>query len=191
MADVPELSGRVRLRRFVTGDVGNLVELDSDPEVIRYLFRKPPDRYAVQAALAGILAGYERHPGFGQWAAELVESEEFIGWFSLHASTPDTLRCPELGYRLRRRHWGQGLAGAASVQLVEWAFLVRGVDAVRAQTMAVNIASRRVMAKAGLRHVRTFHLDFDDPLPGTEAGEVEYAISRAEWLRQREGAFRR
>jgi hypothetical protein len=38
------------------------------------------------------------------------------------------------------------------------------------------------MAGCGLRHVRTFHLAVDDPLPGTEHGEVEYAITRAEWL---------
>jgi RimJ/RimL family protein N-acetyltransferase len=48
--------------------------------------------------------------------------------------------------------------------------------------MAVNLASRRVMSKAGLRHLRTFHVDFADPLPGSDAGEVEYAITRDEWL---------
>ena len=44
--------------------------------------------------------------------------------------------------------------------------------------MAVNLASRRVMEKSGLRYVRRFNLDFDDPLPGTEQGEVEYALTR-------------
>ena len=48
--------------------------------------------------------------------------------------------------------------------------------------MAVNLGSRRVMEKAGLAFVRTFHLEWDDPLEGTEQGEVEYAITRAEWL---------
>jgi hypothetical protein len=43
------------------------------------------------------------------------------------------------------------------------------------------------MRSVGLRHVRTFHLDFDDPLPGSEQGEVEYALSRQEWLLARPG----
>lgn len=48
--------------------------------------------------------------------------------------------------------------------------------------MTVNTPSRATMASVGLRYVRTFHQDFDDPLPGTEQGEVEYAITREEWL---------
>jgi hypothetical protein len=43
-------------------------------------------------------------------------------------------------------------------------------------------ASRATMAAADLRYVRTFHLDWEDPLPGSELGEVEYAISREQWL---------
>jgi hypothetical protein len=42
--------------------------------------------------------------------------------------------------------------------------------------MAVNAGSRRVLERAGLRYVRTFHLDWADPLPGAEHGEVEYAL---------------
>jgi hypothetical protein len=40
------------------------------------------------------------------------------------------------------------------------------------------------MASLGMTHVRTSSLDVDDPLPGSEQGEVEYAITRAEWLRR-------
>ena len=47
--------------------------------------------------------------------------------------------------------------------------------------MAVNAGSRGVLASVGLSFVRTFHEVFDDPVPGTEQGEVEYAVTRAEW----------
>lgn len=50
-----------------------------------------------------------------------------------------------------------------------------------AETMAVNQASRATMVSIGMTHVRTFHLDFEEPLPGSELGEVEYAISRGDW----------
>jgi hypothetical protein len=56
-----------------------------------------------------------------------------------------------------------------------------GARRVWAETMAVNLPSRRVMEKSGLIHVRTFHLEWEDPLPGTEYGEVEYALERADW----------
>lgn len=50
--------------------------------------------------------------------------------------------------------------------------------------MAVNTASRRVLEKVGMRHLRTFHSDYPDPLPGTEHGEVVYGISLADWVVQ-------
>jgi RimJ/RimL family protein N-acetyltransferase len=48
--------------------------------------------------------------------------------------------------------------------------------------MAVNTGSRRVMEKAGLRYDRTVHLDWPEPLDGTDQGEVEYRLLRGEWL---------
>jgi hypothetical protein len=38
------------------------------------------------------------------------------------------------------------------------------------------------MAAIGLRHVRTFHLDWDEPLPRHRTGEVAYVITREQWL---------
>jgi RimJ/RimL family protein N-acetyltransferase len=58
------------------------------------------------------------------------------------------------------------------------------VRRVFAQTMAVNTASRRVMEKAGLAHVRIFHEDWPDPIEGAEHGEVEYSLTKADWGRQ-------
>ncbi|MEV5708789.1 GNAT family protein [Actinoallomurus sp. NPDC052274] len=58
-------------------------------------------------------------------------------------------------------------------------------ERVVAETMTVNAASRRVMEKAGLTLVRTFHPDGLEPIEGSEHGEVEYALSRADWERKR------
>ena len=56
-----------------------------------------------------------------------------------------------------------------------------GATRVVATTMAVNVASRRVMEKVGLRLVGTVHQDWPDPLEGAEEGDVEYVLTRAEW----------
>jgi RimJ/RimL family protein N-acetyltransferase len=50
--------------------------------------------------------------------------------------------------------------------------------------MAVNEASRGVMAAVGMSHVRTYFPDWDEPLAGAERGEVEYEITLDEWRRQ-------
>jgi RimJ/RimL family protein N-acetyltransferase len=65
---------------------------------------------------------------------------------------------------------------------VRRAFADLGAREVVATTMAVNTGSRRVMEKAGLRYDRTVHLDWPEPLDGTEQGEVEYRLLRGEWL---------
>jgi len=49
--------------------------------------------------------------------------------------------------------------------------------------MVVNVASRRVMEKAGLKFVRTFHQPWPDYIEGQEHGDVEYALLRSEWER--------
>jgi len=55
---------------------------------------------------------------------------------------------------------------------------------VFASTMAVNVASRRVMEKAGLTLVRTFHQSWPEVIDGAELGDVEYALTRADWEQQ-------
>lgn len=67
-------------------------------------------------------------------------------------------------------------------ELLRYGFKELGLMEVVGQTMAVNEASRATMKACGMRHLRTFYAEFDDPIPGTEEGEVEYAITREEWL---------
>ncbi len=78
-----------------------------------------------------------------------------------------------------------GATGAAA--LLDHGFATLGLHTVWAETMAVNVASRIVMAKLGMRHVRTDHRRWDEPLPGTEHGEVIYEITSNEWLSRRSG----
>ncbi|WP_104479828.1 GNAT family N-acetyltransferase [Actinokineospora auranticolor] len=173
---------RLTLRRFTRADVDNLVSLDADPQVMRYLTGGvPTPREVVESTvLPAILAEYERGP-VGKWAA--TADSVFVGWFALDPRTPGDAREVELGYRLRTSAWGSGLATEGSLALVDMAFRELGSHRVWAETMSVNHRSRRVMEKAGLRYVRTFHLDWDNPIPGTEEGEVEYELLRAEWIR--------
>lgn len=51
--------------------------------------------------------------------------------------------------------------------------------------MAVNRASRRVLEKIGMTHVRSVHADWPDPLPGAEHGDVVYELPRSRWAATR------
>ena len=171
---------RLVLRRLTAADVELLVQLDSDVEVMRYLTGRPSPRHEIEARILEILTTYERHPHLGTFAAHEQASGRFIGWFGLQPTAQDDVA--DLGYRLHRSFWGQGYATEGSGALIAKAFTELGIRRVEAQTMAVNTRSRRVLAKAGLRFERIYHEHFDDPLPGTEYGEVEYGIDRDTWL---------
>jgi RimJ/RimL family protein N-acetyltransferase len=176
---------RLVLRRFTHDDVDNLVELDSDPVVMRYLTggRPTPSEEIRDEVLPAFLAYYKRFAGYGFWAAVEKATGQFLGWFHLRPPEGAPVDEPELGYRLRRSAWGQGYATEGSRALIHKAFSELGARRVFAETMAVNSASRRVMEKAGLRLVRTFRRPWPDPIEGDEHGEVEYALSKAEWER--------
>jgi len=72
------------------------------------------------------------------------------------------------------------LASEAAQALINWGFSTARYDRIYSQTMAVNQASRRIMEKIGLTYSRTFHPEAA-PIPGSEAGEVEYDLTRAQW----------
>lgn len=184
---------RLVLRRFTSADVENLVALDADPAVIHYITggRPTPREEVVQSVLPTFLDFHRRHDRLGFFAAERLPSppepgvgpsqSTFVGWFELRPLRDEPPDVVELGYRLVRSAWGVGLATEGARALVTLAFAELGVERVQASTMAVNVASRRVMEKAGLRFVRTFHQEWPVRIPGDEHGDVEYALTRDEW----------
>lgn len=177
---------RLVLRRFTEDDVDNLVELDGDPDVMRFINggRPTPRREIETDILPAFLAYYERFAGYGFWAAIEKSTGRFLGWFHFR---PPKVAQPgevELGYRLRRPAWGRGYATEGSRALIQKGFAEFDVQRVVAFTMVVNVASRRVMEKAGLRFVRIFHQPWPDYIEGQEEGDVEYALLRSEWEQQ-------
>jgi RimJ/RimL family protein N-acetyltransferase len=174
---------RLELRRFTADDVENLVELDGDPDVMRFINGgRPTARAEVEnEILPAFLDHYARYAGYGFWAAIEKPTGRFVGWFHFRPAEGAPPGEVELGYRLRRSAWGKGYATEGSRALIDKGFAELGVQRVVASTMVVNVASRRVMEKAGLKFVRTFHQPWPDYVEGEEEGDVEYALLRSEW----------
>ena len=177
---------RLLLRRFSESDVGNLYDLDGDPEVMRFINggRPVPRDVIREETLPRFLRAYERFEGFGVWAAIERSTGEFVGWFEFYPRKDVVPEEVELGYRLRRSAWGKGYATEGSRALIHKGFTELDVQRVVAETMAVNSASRRVMEKAGLTYVRTFHQEWPERIEGDEHGDVEYALTKVDWGRQ-------
>ena len=186
---------RLLLRRFTANDVDNLCDLDSDPDVMRFINGgTPTPREAIQNRFLPVfLSYYERFEGYGFWAAIEKSSGEFLGWFHFRppeGSSPDE---PELGYRLRKSAWGKGYGTEGSRALISKGFTELGVRRVVASTYQDNLASRRVMEKVGMTLVRTYRITSEELLAqGYQAvpealwdgDDVEYALEKADWERQ-------
>ena len=173
---------RLVIRRFTEDDAGNLFNLNSDPEVMRYLGR-PASREVLRDEIIPFHLGvYQRFDRLGTWAAESASNAEFLGWFHLRPEDGDITNI-HLGYRLRRSVWNKGLATEGSTALINMSFADLGVQRVFARTMTANAASRRVLEKCGLTLVHTVPYQGPDAdvIDGAEQGEVEYALTKPEW----------
>jgi len=162
------------------------VVLDADAEVLRYLSSQPRTREQVERGHAFRLEQGREVDGLGVWAGFLrAEPGRFVGiWMLQPPHGPSQPKVPgeaDIGYRLLREFWRQGLAKEGSRELMRYGFEVIGLQRIFAQTMAVNTPSRATMASLGMTFVRSFHEDHDEPIPGTDEGEVEYDMTRAAW----------
>ena len=169
-------TARLTLTPSTPADAADFMALETDPEVMRYLNGGHAVDHSQDNSHATFLMprGTEEYV----WTARRKAINSFVGWFCLW---PEAEKIAELGYRLRRDAWGQGLASEGAKALIDWGFKTGLYDRVFASTMAVNLGSRRVMEKIGMKYVRTAHDEWPDPIPGSEHGEVKYEWSRREW----------
>jgi RimJ/RimL family protein N-acetyltransferase len=171
---------RLRLEPVTDDHLPLLVELNSDPEVMRFLTGRaatPEETCAEWEVRRRERSDDERELGY--WVG-FERDAGFAGWWSASAYAADR-GSASLGYRLLRSQWGRGLATEGCRAMISHAFTVPGIERVVAGTMAVNTPSRGVMEKLGMVHVRTWHEEWGDPLPGSDQGEVGYELTRRQW----------
>lgn len=172
---------RLILRYFTEADAENLFQLDSDPEVMRFINGgKPTDYQVIQTqVLPKFLGHYEKYGDFGGWAVIEKNNQNFIGWLifrpaceyrfaaELNLAEDDEI---ELGYRLCRSSWGKGYATEGSRALINKGFTELDVKKICAWALAKNKASTRVMQKVGLKLEREFMFT-QDQLPSFQESE--------------------
>src|SRR5438132_2380334 len=142
---------RLVLRRWRDDDLDGLAEMNSDPEVMRFLHDGAPmTREESAEQLAGFMRHWQEH-GFGLWAAVLPETAEVIGFVGLAVPTflPEVLPAVEVGWRLERRHWGNGYATEGGGAALRFGFEDLGLDRIVSVRHRDNEASRRGDGETG------------------------------------------
>jgi len=156
------VSERLLFRELLPSDEDSLFEMDSDPDVHRYLGNTPVQSMdEIKTAITMIRKQYEEN-GVGRMAVILKETGEFLGWAGLKLITHELnghTNHYDLGYRFLKKHWGRGYATEAAEAFVEYGFNVMGLRAIYAYADAGNSNSLSVLGKAGLVQVGTFDDD--------------------------------
>jgi RimJ/RimL family protein N-acetyltransferase len=101
-------TSRFTLRPFVEADVSFLMELNSDPEVMRYTGEAPFSSVEDAKKRIAILRSEFLERKMGRFVVTESKSGEKLGWCGL--KWLDDLQVVDLGYRFFRRHWGKGIA---------------------------------------------------------------------------------
>jgi len=186
---------RLRLRRLVLADEADLIALDLDPEVMRYVGSPAGVKTTAETAARArerIRAAADGEQGpLGFWRIEAREDGAFLGLGALlpmpaHATggasaagdAPIGGGAPidgdvEIAYRLARCAWGRGLATEAAGALVAHALRAVGLPQVVAVTYPENRASQRVLDKLGFE--RRGFLDYKG------VRTTYHVLTRAAW----------
>lgn len=175
-------TARTELYPFTDKDLSLLMDLDSDPEVMTFLTGgRPSTEQECTEGLKRILALYEKHQGlFGIWKVMEKKSGEFMGWYLFRPckSDPENVNEIEIGYRLKKKFWGRGLATELSQRFIALGFTVYMVDVIWAKTLLMNLGSQNVMKKVGLKFEREFQ---EELFEGSDKRAVRYALERSAW----------
>ena len=138
----------ITYRPITPDDVDLLEALDSDPEVMRYITAgAPTPRATIVDAFIPRMLSQATRPGLGFFVVS--DDTGPLGWAHLRNDTFEPAWA-EVGYRLFRKAWGRGVATDIARTLTARAFDELGFSVVSARTLPTNLASRRVMEKAGL-----------------------------------------
>ncbi|MES2632290.1 MAG: GNAT family N-acetyltransferase [Pseudomonadota bacterium] len=145
-------TARLLMRQWRDDDRAPFAALNADPDVMRY-FPSVQSREASDASVDWTKAHHDRH-GWGNWACELKDTGEFIGFVGL--SIPKRVfpfsPCVEVGWRLARPFWGRGLASEAARESLRFGFEQLGLQEIVSMTALANLPSRAVMERIGMRN---------------------------------------
>jgi len=165
-------TARLRLRPFMPDDLDALHRFWTDPEVRRYLWDDLTiSREQVEAVLQSSLVSFQTHD-FGHWAVIHARRGSLIGFCGLRC-TGDPSEV-ELLYGIAPPYWGQGLATEAARAVLRYGFEEKQLARIIASADTPNVASVRVLEKAGMRFERHGRTDTGGDL-------VYFAMSREEF----------
>jgi RimJ/RimL family protein N-acetyltransferase len=148
---------RLLLRPWREEDLAPYADMNADPDVRRFMFPARPLSAQESAREIDVMVDQWRRLGFGHWAVELKETGALIGRTGAkrHADWDLDPENTEVGWLYARVAWGRGLATEGAIAAVRFLLEDVGRPEVISIARLDNLASHRVMRKAGLEWAGT------------------------------------
>ncbi len=154
---------RLILRELRTTDLDGMFELDSNPEVHKYLGNKPVKTKAESQKMLDSIINQYKERGIGRFAAIEKVTGNFIGWSGIRLNTEYNMngytKYYDVGYRLIPKYWGKGYATESGKAAVNYAFNVLKLTKLYGITEMENQASHNALLKIGLHYVEDFYFE--------------------------------
>ncbi len=178
--DWPLRTERLLLRPFEEGDLQALHTMQSDEEVVRYLYHDVRSLDEVRTSLARKMTSVSVNgEGDGVTAAVILrDTGELVADVSLWLLSEGHAQ-GELGFTVHPAHQRNGYATEASRPMLDFAFKTMRLHRVIGRLEARNVASARVMEKLGMR--REAHFIENEWVKGEWQSEFVYALLATEW----------
>ncbi len=144
---------RLIVRRFTGKDYTNFFELNSHPDVMRYI-RAVRTKQECDMALHDQILKPRPHAYMGRWAVTEKSSGKFIGSFVIVPIPGDEEKI-QLGYALLPPFWGKGYATELTAAGIIYFREKTPLEILYAVTETPNIASEKVLVKNGFQFVTT------------------------------------
>ncbi|RKR81282.1 ribosomal-protein-alanine N-acetyltransferase [Mucilaginibacter gracilis] len=164
-------STRLTIRHFAPEEEGVFIEILSDKRLTDYLPKRTPDDNRI--IFSDTLKDYQNGNRFTRWAIFNNADDEFIGFAMLKATEGEPEKA-EMGYVIHHKFKGQGIATEVAEALLNYGFNEQHLSQIFAVTDQANIASQRVLLKAGFKQ--------GDNILRNDAWLSYFSIKGEDWL---------
>ena len=170
---------RLLIRDLEEYDAKGIFQLDSDPDVHEFLGKNPINTIDEAKQVIDFIRNQYVDNGIGRWAIIDKKTDDFIGWTGLKYE--QGLRVDfsyyDLGYRLRKKYWGKGIATESAIQSLKYGFEKLDLKEIGAAADVDHLVSNKILKKIGLKFIETFEFE------GSTCNW--YNLKKSEWLKSK------
>ena len=173
---------RLILRELLATDDEGMFELDSNPEVHKYLGNKPVTKIEECRETIQVVQKQYIENGIGRFAMIEKSTENFVGWSGIKfikEPVNNHIIFYEVGYRLIPKYWGKGYATESTISSLNFAFEKLNAKDVYGINQAIAALDAAVRSGGdGVEQDLHFHRAIAD------AAQNPFLISTLDYLRQ-------